>query len=68
MVGIGRNYEVPIKFFRKILENKHHQKPRAITTNKNVACFISIKVIETFRRTEYQQIRYLNNIIEDYGL
>ena len=64
MVSTRRDHKATIKFFRKILGNKNHQKPRAITTDKNAAYPISIKSIKTFRRTEHRQIKYLNNIIE----
>ena len=64
MLSKRRNKKATIKFFRKILGNESHQKPRVITTDKYSAYPISLKSIKTFKRTEHRQIKYLNNIIE----
>ena len=64
MLSKRRNKKATIKFFRKILRNENHKKPRVITTDKYSAYPISLKSIKTFKRTEHRQIKYLNNIIE----
>ncbi len=64
MLSKRRNKKATIKFFKKILGNESHRKPRAITTDKYSAYPISLKSIKTFKRTEHRQIKYLNNIIE----
>jgi len=64
MLSKRRNKKATIKFFKKIMKNESHQKPRVITTDKYSAYPISLKSIKTFKRTEHRQIKYLNNIIE----
>ena len=60
MLSKRRNKKATIKFFRKILGNKSHQKPRAITTDKYSAYPISLKSIKTFKRGPVRKMRIYN--------
>jgi len=68
MLSAKRDTKAARRFFIKALRSPHNQKPRVITTDKNPAYPSALNKlrnnVDLNSNTEFRQIKYLNNIIE----
>ncbi len=68
MLSLKRDAKAGKRFFIKVLRSEHNKKPRVVTTDKNAAYPKAIKElknnVDLNINTEFRQIRYLYNIVE----
>jgi len=68
MLSVKRDTKAARRFFIKALKSPHNQKPRAIKIDKNPAYPSALNKlrnnVDLNTNTEFRQIKYLNNIIE----
>jgi transposase-like protein len=70
LLSAKRDAEAAKRFFRKALAQPHTVNPRTITVDKNAAypkAAVEMKKDgELWRRSRLRQVKYLNNIVEQY--
>lgn len=68
MLSAKRDSKAAARFFRKVLRAQHTQTPRVINVDKHAAYPVAMEMLkgdETLvKTTELQQVKYLNNIVE----
>ncbi len=69
LLAAKRDAQAAKRFFRKVLQAAHNQKPRVITVDKNPAYPKAIDELKSEEKlpdkVELRQKKYLNNIVEE---
>lgn len=70
ILSSNRNATSAKRFFRKALKSAHNKQTKVINVDKNIAYPVAVDELKETAKlaenTEFRQIKYLNNIVEQY--
>ena len=67
LLSAKRDKKTALRFFKKVLGNRHVKRPRVISVDKHAsypAALTLLKAENQLKQTQLRQVRYLNNVIE----
>ena len=67
LLSAKRDKKAALRFFKKVLGNRHVTKPRVIGVDKHASYPAALKLLKMenqLKPTRLRQVRYLNNVIE----